>query len=217
MPVNEKQTSGEVLYQRPIYERGGISRWYWDYKDNLVLRNLSASDRVIYDIGCGEGILLEKLSRLAPGAEVTGIDCMPENIAICRAHGLNARLGDLYHLEIADASVDVVFLIEVIEHLLDHENALKEMMRVLKPGGKLVILFPHDAVFAFARFATFKFKEWRYDPGHVKRWTHRDLNATLRGLGMNPVLNRSIPFLVWGLSLHGLCVAVKPAEFSTPL
>ena len=211
MPVNEKQTAGEVLYQRPIYEHGGISRQYWDYKDNLILKNLSSKDQVIYDIGCGEGILLEKICKMAPDRQVCGIDCMAENVAICRQHNLPAKQGSLYSLEIPDNSADVIFLIEVIEHLTDYENALKELIRILKPGGKLVILFPHDSVFAFARFATLKFKEWKYDPGHVKQWTHRDLNQTLKGLGMQSILNQSIPFVFWGISLHGLCVSIKPA------
>jgi len=37
MPVNEKQSSGEVLYQRQQYQIQGLSHWYWDYKDDCIL------------------------------------------------------------------------------------------------------------------------------------------------------------------------------------
>ncbi len=61
MPVNEKQTSGEVLYQRIQYVKPGISRTYWYYKDNRIISMIGEDDQRIVDMGCGEGILLEKL------------------------------------------------------------------------------------------------------------------------------------------------------------
>lgn len=209
MPVNEKQVDGEVLYQRQIYDGGGLSRLYWDYKDKMILKNLSKSDINILDIGCGEGILLQKICKLAPQSNIRGIDYMKENISICKNHGLPAEEGDIYNLSVESGTIDVVFLIEVIEHLVDHEKALNEVIRILKPGGKLVVLFPHDSFFAFCRFMTFKFKELVYDPGHVKQWTHKEINETLRNLGMLPIKNSSIPFLFWGISLHGLSVSKK--------
>ena len=209
MPVNEKQTSGEVLYQRQIYDKGGVSRLYWDYKDKILLSNITQSDETIYDIGCGEGILLEKICKIAPHSKVTGIDYLMENVSICNIAGLPAEQGDLYSLNVPSDSVDIVYFIEVIEHLLDPEKALREIIRVLKPGGKLVVLFPNDAFFAFDRFITFKFKELNYDPGHVKQWTHAELNRTLDNLGMQNVKSLSIPFVFWGVSLHGMSVSIK--------
>jgi ubiquinone/menaquinone biosynthesis C-methylase UbiE len=209
MPVNEKQTQGEILYQRQIYEKGGLSRFYWDYKDGILLKNLTPRDKLILDIGCGEGILLEKITKLVPQSKATGIDYMPENISICNKRNLPAEQGDLYNLNAPCDSVDMVFLIEVIEHLVDPEKALSEIIRVLKPAGKLVILFPHDSVFAFARLITLKFKELKYDPGHVKQWTHREINQTLKNLGMEPIKNLSIPFIFWETSLHGMSVSIK--------
>jgi ubiquinone/menaquinone biosynthesis C-methylase UbiE len=209
MPINEKQIQGEVIYQRTNYQVKGISRWYWDYKDKRILNNLSKNDQIIYDIGCGEGIFLEKLNQLASNRQLIGIDYMEENIAICKKHNLPARQGDIYNLDIKDNSVDIIFLIEVIEHLTKPEEALKELYRVLKPGGKLVILFPHDSVFAFARLLFLRIKEFKMDPGHVKKWTHKEINKYLKNLSFHPVKNSSIPFVFWICSLHGLSVSIK--------
>ncbi len=209
MPVNEKQTQGEVLYQREIYCRGGISRIYWDYKDSRLLAYIAPADQFILDLGCGEGILLEKIVRRCPEKKVLGIDVMQENIKICKTNALPVEYGDLYNLTLTDNSVDTVFLIEVIEHLTQPQRALQEIHRILKPGGKVVILFPNDSVFAVARFVTLKFKEWKYNPGHVRQWTHNDLQDVLREIGFLPKLQRSIPFFFWPISLHGMVVAEK--------
>jgi ubiquinone/menaquinone biosynthesis C-methylase UbiE len=209
MPINEKQTSGEVIFQRTNYQVKGISRWYWDFKDNVLLKTLSQNDQVIYDIGCGEGIFLEKLCKYCPNCQVTGLDYMDENIAICKEHNLPVVKGDIYALEIEDNTIDVVFLNEVIEHLVDPQKALSELYRVLKPGGKLVILFPHDFVFAVARLAFFRIREFKMNPGHVKKWTPLEINKYLKKLNFKVIENRSLPFFFWIFSLHGLSVSMK--------
>jgi len=209
MPVNEKQTSGSALYQRVQYQKGGIGRRYWDYKDNIVLGEINEQDNTILDIGCGEGIMLEKLIRHYPHKKIIGLDIMPENIQICTNLGLPIQLGDIYHLDIPNNSIDVVILMEVIEHLLDPSRAVKEIIDALKPGGKLIIVFPNDASFLLARILTLKFKEALYDPGHQKQWTHRKIRELLRSTGLETNRSISIPFWFWPISLHGVTIALK--------
>lgn len=74
MPANEKQISGEPLYQRKQYQKGGVGRIYWDYRDKVALSLLDDRDKRIVDLGCGEGITLEKLVKKFPTSEVIGID-----------------------------------------------------------------------------------------------------------------------------------------------
>jgi 2-polyprenyl-3-methyl-5-hydroxy-6-metoxy-1,4-benzoquinol methylase len=209
MPVNEKQTSGVALYQREQYQKGGISQWYWDYKDNIVLNEINELDNTILDIGCGEGILLEKLTKRYPHRNIVGLDTMPENVQIGSNLGLPVKLGDIYHLDLPDNSMDVVILMEVIEHLVNPDLAFEEIHKVLKPGGKLLIVFPNDAFFLIARILTLKFKEAAYDPGHQKQWTHREIRGFLNDHNFDVKSSISIPFLWWPISLHGVTLAFK--------
>jgi 2-polyprenyl-3-methyl-5-hydroxy-6-metoxy-1,4-benzoquinol methylase len=123
MPVTDHSRSSETLYQRDQYAKGGLGRWYWDYRDAVALSCLTANDARIVDIGCGEGLTLAKLISLFPQALIQGIDLLPENIAICRRFGLPVQAGDLYQLPFPDESFDAVLLMEVIEHLLQPETA----------------------------------------------------------------------------------------------
>jgi len=100
----------------------------------------------LLDVGCGPGTITADLaSRLEPGP-VVGIDRAPSVIAEATATyppstHLNLRFasGDVYGLEIEDESFDVVFAHQVLQHLTDPVAALREMGRVLRPGGLLAV------------------------------------------------------------------------------
>ena len=92
MPV----TSESSLSQRGQYAKGGIGRFYWDWRDREALKYIKESHSVILDIGCGEGITLERLRNLYPGKTILGLDVMKENVGICNKHHLPVVLGDFF-------------------------------------------------------------------------------------------------------------------------
>ena len=207
MPVTELNQQQEAIYQRAQYAKGGIGRWHWDKRDQTALNLVRPTDQTIVDIGCGEGITLEKIHRLFPERKVMGIDTLPENVDICNRHGCRAVQGDVYNLPFLSKSVDFVLFMEVIEHLVHPEKAIQEIRRILVPGGRLVVVFPNDRVFKIARILTLRFREAAYDPGHVRQWTPCDIRSFLRRQGFTSVFSRNIPFYLWQISLHCVMAA----------
>ena len=196
-----------MIYQREQYAKGGFGVRYWDYRDRSAFRYIFGQD--ILDAGCGEGITLEKMTKLFPDRRVVGIDTEPENIEICLRHQLPVQEGSLYAIPFADASFDTVLFSEVIEHLDMPEKALFEIYRVLRPGGRVIIIFPNDRTFMLARLAMGMVREAFYDPGHVRQWTPRQIRKSLSAIGFMPFAAHSVPFLCWPVCLHHVVVARK--------
>lgn len=206
MPVDHNLPTEGMIYQRNQYAKGGIGRLYWDYKDEQVISFVGDSSRII-DIGCGEGILLEKLVKRFPDRQVIGVDLSKENIEICKRHNLPVVYDNIFDLKFADNSFDCCIFMEVIEHLTKPEKAILEIHRILKNDGKLILIFPNDVFFKMARILTLKFKEAYYECGHVKQWKPREMKRFLAGYGFDVIKQKNLPFLFWNISLHHMIAA----------
>jgi SAM-dependent methyltransferase len=90
----------------------------------------------VLEVGCGTGLILEKLARTARRAE--GVDLSPGMLELARKRGLEVREGSATELPYADDSFDVVLSFKVLAHVPDIERALAEMARVCRPGGHVV-------------------------------------------------------------------------------
>jgi ubiquinone/menaquinone biosynthesis C-methylase UbiE len=100
--------------------------------------------RRVLDCGCGAGEYVSALR--AAGVEAYGVEYQAEKVAIARQRGLGedlVRQGDLARLDYPDESFELAFLNEVLEHVPDEKRALKEVARVLKPGGGLIVFSPN--------------------------------------------------------------------------
>jgi SAM-dependent methyltransferase len=94
----------------------------------------------ILDVGCGTGANLEMLSEFG---EAEGVDLSGEALSFCRARGLqNVKQGEVEALPYANGSFDLVTGLDVVEHLDDDLAGLKEMWRVLRPGGQVLVFVP---------------------------------------------------------------------------
>ncbi len=96
----------------------------------------------LLDVGCGPGSITRGLADyLGPSGSVIGVDNSEQAIAEARhsAHrsvGLKFEVGSVYALPFPDASFDVVFGHQLLQHLADPVVALVEILRVLRPGGR---------------------------------------------------------------------------------
>jgi ubiquinone/menaquinone biosynthesis C-methylase UbiE len=103
----------------------------------------SQATGVVLEIGVGTGRNLEYYPE---GIELTGIDLSPQMIAValdrartlgCRA---NLRVGDAQALQVADESVDTVVCTLALCSISDDRRAIREVKRVLKPGGRFILM-----------------------------------------------------------------------------
>jgi SAM-dependent methyltransferase len=97
-------------------------------------------DARILDAGCGSGRNMVDLARYG---KVTGIELSPTSAAIARERALGDIVeGSVTQLPFADDSFDLSVCLDVIEHLADDVEALKELRRVTAPGGSLLVTVP---------------------------------------------------------------------------
>jgi 2-polyprenyl-6-hydroxyphenyl methylase/3-demethylubiquinone-9 3-methyltransferase len=98
----------------------------------------------LLDIGCGGGLLSEPMARL--GFEVTAVDASERNIGAAKAHAAEAGLEIRYLCSTVETLAqedsppfDVILNMEVIEHVADPALFLKDCVKLLKPGGLMVV------------------------------------------------------------------------------
>lgn len=103
--------------------------------------------RTLLEIGCGLGTDLLQFAR--GGAIVTGLDLTEQSIELARKrfdmYGVpgSFQVGDAENLPFPDNSFDVVYSFGVLHHTPDTARAIREVARVLKPGGEIVIMLYH--------------------------------------------------------------------------
>jgi SAM-dependent methyltransferase len=108
---------------------------------DVVVRDLSiAHGARILDAGCGSGRNMVDLQHY--GA-VTGIELSPPSVQAARARGVGEVVeGSVLDMPFADSSFELAVSLDVIEHLEDDVEALRELRRVVAPGGRLLVTVP---------------------------------------------------------------------------
>jgi len=96
----------------------------------------------ILDVGCGPGGISVDMARLVPQGRVVGVDYNPEHLNDARAFAtrqgvtnIEFQVGDINALDFPDNTFDIVHVHQVLQHVADPVQALREMRRVTKPGG----------------------------------------------------------------------------------
>jgi SAM-dependent methyltransferase len=193
----------------PEAARLGNPSYVWrhgqDRRLAIIERHVRLDGRRVLDLGCGVGEYVRAFSRR--GANALGCDVELPRLREARARGATAVLAAAGEaLPFRDGSLDTVVLNEVIEHVQDDRQTMREVARVLAPGGACIIfapnrLFPFETHGVYigrgARrrfvFGNIPLVNWlpralrdRLVP-HARVYTRRTLDEAIRGSGLQTV------------------------------
>lgn len=149
----------------------------------------------LLDVGCGRGAVASLLSRRFD--LVHGVDSDDEALAKAAQRGVAVARIDLDRdaLPFQDGSFDAVLSLDVIEHVLDPAAFVRELARVLRPGGHLYLATPNVRFVGYLRTLVVhgRFPLTSSDPrgwqgGHIHFFTNGDLDALLRESGFHEVV-----------------------------
>lgn len=178
-----------------FYERywgaGAKSLSDFELKWPILSKRIPAEGNItILDFGCGTGHIISEIARLNPSAKLIGVDVSRAALDTARKQAPPAEffpIEDGAAFPLPDASVDFVFSSEVIEHVYDTENAVREIARVLKPGGKLLITTPYHGLLKNLALVLFSF-DFHFSPtgAHIRFFTKRSLTNLLNQHGLQP-------------------------------
>ncbi|QQG40389.1 MAG: class I SAM-dependent methyltransferase [Candidatus Levyibacteriota bacterium] len=156
----------------------------------LVKRNSNAKDSVkLLDIGCYDGYLASLLKDCLRNCEAYGIDIAKKTIVLARQKGIIAKICDIEKgIDFESNFFDYVFAGEIIEHLYDTDFFLREIKRILKPDGTLIITTPNFVSFGrrlYYLFGKGAFMEQSFSlpknaAGHIRYFTFETLKELLQ-------------------------------------
>jgi SAM-dependent methyltransferase len=161
------------------YDRHERTHWWFRWRFALIRRlvingSAGAGQRVL-DAGCGTGAMVD---HLADVCRPVGIDIAPEAIALAAAHGVPCIVrGSLDRMPFELSTFDTVLALDVVEHIDDDAEVLRNLYAALKPGGRLILTVP-----AFQ----FLWSDHDVINQHKRRYTTREVQSLveLAGFGI---------------------------------
>jgi SAM-dependent methyltransferase len=135
-----------------------------------------AAPRSLLDVGCGEGVLVQRWAQRLGDGRLIGIDLEEDSIqagwAEHQAPNLEYRVMEAGRLPFADGEFDLASAIEVLEHLPDPEHTVGEMARCA--GRHLLLSVPREPLWRMLNLARGAYwSELGNTPGHLNHWSKR--------------------------------------------
>lgn len=153
---------------------------YWFRRHEVVYRRLAdrCAGRDVLEAGCGEGYGADLIADVA--RRVIGLDYDESAVTHVRARYPRVEMlqGNLAELPLADGAVDVVVNFQVIEHLWDQGQFVGECLRVLRPGGVLLMSTPNRITFSPGR-------DTPINPFHTRELNAAELTELLTSQGFS--------------------------------
>lgn len=165
----------------------------------VAAETLPAEGERILDLACGDGALAVALGGRF--REVHGVDVSPTAAKAAEANGVKVRIVDLDRepLSYPDATFDAACCLDSITYFLDPEGVLREVRRVLRPGGVFFVTFPnlrnwrHIASLLGGRFPVTSLDPEGRDGGQLHHFTLGDFRALAERAGFAVDSARPVP------------------------
>lgn len=167
-------------------------------KINFLIKAVGSGKKVL-DVGCNDGIIGKIL--LNKKNDVYGIDIVREKLLIAQKRGLKTRECDIENEQFPypDNHFDIVILGDLIEHIFDTDTLLRKCKRVLKKGGRLIVITPNIAslgrrimlLFGINPFIEYSLElpplEGYPAVGHIRYYTSKTLKLQLLHNGFEDI------------------------------
>jgi 2-polyprenyl-6-hydroxyphenyl methylase/3-demethylubiquinone-9 3-methyltransferase len=189
-PIQQHKEYYEEYWTKGRARYSGDAQGYAANFRNWMHRSLNGlSPRTILEVGCGDASFTKCLAEYSP--DVTALDISAQQIAI------NARLypdiAFIQHdvagpLPFEDGVFDVIWCSEVLEHLFNPAFALRQMHRVMAPGGLLLVTVPYHGLLKNLLIALFKWdKHFAPTHPHVRFFTRNTLGQVTAAAGFQEI------------------------------
>jgi len=167
------------------YDHRAFDSWvplqrYWQRERFRIIRGMAEGCTRILDIGCGSSRIPQSLPQ------AVGMDMQLRKLRWLRAPGRQLVQASLMELPFKDRTFDCVISSEVIEHIPREQISLADMVRVVQPGGTLILGTPDYGRWIWRTLEGIYKKVFPqgYATEHINRYTRRSLRKEIEQLGL---------------------------------
>lgn len=174
--------SSEINRSKKLRHRSNLIRYLvrFLYKVNGTYSILEANPKGRFlDVGCGNGDTLEKARDM--GADVFGVDINYKCVSLCQNKMLNVRCGSVEDVQYPDNFFNTIWISQTIEHLPYPNRTMKDIFRILKPGGFVYIMTPNAESYLAAVFRSF-WQGW-HAPFHFQVYAEKTIRRLSESAG----------------------------------
>jgi len=164
----------------------------------LAQSELAKNNFKVVDLGCGDGSMLKIIEEKFKNVKTFGIDREPNIVKLKDFLKAEIKVADIQNSGFADNFFDLIFCLDVLEHFKDLEQPIKEIKRIIKPSGVLIISLPTESPFyKVGRFLTKGTMSMKKGPSCSFNFSPHFHNAkkikkSLISTGFEPVKERNL-------------------------
>ena len=134
-----------------------------------ILKSEVKDGSIILDIGGYDGFIASNIKGIFHNLKITVVDIDKSGLQLAKERTLNTLYASAFELPIKDNRVDVVFCLDLIEHVKEENRLVKEISRVLKKDGKVILSTPMQNGVTFPFLSRSKIEAINKSWGHVRK------------------------------------------------